>query len=103
MGRIYDTAAFRALPRERCAVHELLGGECSGPIARHHVWPVELGGDPHGRTVESCARHHPMLEALARRVYGLREPRRCPHRHVTREARERCEARLNGANVPAVG
>lgn len=95
MGRIYDKASFRALPRERCAVWELIGGECSGPIAHHHVYPVSLGGAESGRTVESCAAHHPMLEALARRVYGAPRYRRCPHRHVTPEARERCEARLN--------
>jgi len=97
MGRVYDTAAFRALPRERCVIHELLGTECRGPVARHHVHPVELGGDPEGRTVECCARHHPMLEALARRVYSHEQtyPRRCPHYHPTRAGREACERRLN--------
>lgn len=95
MGRIYDTAAFRALPRERCAVEELIGGTCSGEIALHHVHPLSLGGEVDGRLVPCCAAHHPMLEALARRVYGLPQYRRCPHRHVTREAREACERRLN--------
>jgi hypothetical protein len=95
MGRVYDQATFRRLPRERCAVHELLGDECAGPIHRHHVYPLSHGGEDDGRTVSVCAHHHPSLEALARRVYGEREPRRCPHRHVTAEARERCEARLN--------
>ena len=100
MGRIYDTAAFRALPRERCAVYELLGGECSGPIGRHHVRPLRYAAD--GRTVEVCAVHHPMLEALARRIHGEREYRRCTHRHVTPEAREACERKLNRADVRLV-
>lgn len=99
MGRIYDTAEFRALPRERCVVHDLIGGECAGPIGRHHVWPIELGGDPRGRTIESCARHHPMLEALARRVYSIPEYRRCPHVHPTLEGRLACERRLNAVAV----
>ena len=95
MGRPYDTADFRALPRERCAVYELLGGECAGPIGRHHVHPLSMGGEEDGRTVEVCSTHHPMLEALARRIHGI--PRRCPHKHVTPEARAQCEARLNAS------
>lgn len=97
MGRIYDTADFRALPRERCAVHELLGGDCAGAIHRHHVHPVSLDGPVDGRTIPVCASHHPMLEMLARRVWMHREPRRCPHKHVTPEARAQCEARLNAS------
>lgn len=95
MARPYDTAAFRALPRERCAVHELLGGECAGVVARHHVHPMSLGGAESGRTVPVCARHHGYLEAIARRVYGAPRWRTCPHKHVTPEAKERCEAKLN--------
>lgn len=95
MGRIYDTAAFRALPRNRCIVHELFGTECAGDISRHHVHPVSLGGAEDGKTVESCSRHHPMLEALARRVYGTPEYRRCRHVHPTREGREACDRRRN--------
>jgi hypothetical protein len=97
MGRIYDTVAFRALPRERCIVHELFGADCAGAIARHHVHPVSLGGPEDGPTVECCARHHTMLEALARRVYGVPEYRRCPHAHRTQEGRLACEQRLNAA------
>ena len=94
MGRPYDTAAWRRLPRETCAVAELFGTECAGPIALHHVRPLRFGGIEE-RTVSCCARHHPALEALARRVHGQRELRRCRHRHVTREARIECERRLN--------
>jgi hypothetical protein len=95
MGRVYDTAAFRALPREHCIIHELLGTECEGAIARHHVHPLAAGGDPQGRTVPVCAVHHPQLEALARRVYGTPEWKRCPHFHPTQAGREACERRLN--------
>jgi hypothetical protein len=95
MGRIYDTSAFRSLPRERCAVHELIGTDCAGPISRHHVHPVALGGGELGRTVQCCSRHHPMLEALARRAYGAPGYRRCPHAHPTQEGRLACERRLN--------
>lgn len=94
-GRIYDRAFFRALPREGCIVHELFGTECAGEIGRHHVHPISLGGPEDGPTVPSCARHHPMLEALARRVYGTPEYRRCPHAHRTLEGRMACERRLN--------
>lgn len=69
--------------------------ECSGPVHLHHVHPLSAGGDAFGRTVEVCRRHHPMLEALARRVYGEPEWKTCPHQHRTREAREACERRLN--------
>lgn len=101
MGRVYDRQAFRALERERCAVHDLVGGECAGPIHRHHVQPLSADGDPWGRTVEVCERHHPMLEALARRVHRVREWKRCPHNHVTADSRRRCEERLNGVRIPA--
>jgi len=76
----------------RCALADLLPGHCSGPLHSHHVYPVNLGGDPDGYRVDLCARHHPMLEALARRE--LRRPPRCRHIHPTREGREACERRL---------
>lgn len=97
MGRVYDKATWRAAEREFCAVHELLGGECSGPVCLHHRVPISLGGDPDGVTVPVCHAHHPMLEALARRVHGYSERRwrTCPHQHRTLEAREACERRLN--------
>lgn len=93
----YYTSRWRGLERERCEVAELLGGECAGPIHRHHVVPMSLGGDADGETVEVCERHHPMLEALARKVHKLPEHKICPHHHRTREAREACERRLNRA------
>jgi hypothetical protein len=92
-----DTRRWRALPRERCAVFELIGGACSGPISLHHIIPLSAGGDDDGPVVQVCQAHHPMLEALCRRVYRPVEPRRCPHHHRTREAREACERRLNAA------
>jgi hypothetical protein len=100
---LYHTPRWLALDRSGpCAVAELLGGECAGPIHRHHVHPVSLDGDPEGMTVQVCRKHHPMLEALARKIYG--DPpgwKRCPHPHRTRAAREQCERRLNGAVAAA--
>lgn len=91
----YNTRSWRELPRDSCAVAELLGVEdCLGAIHLHHVHPLALGGDFGARTVPACARHHPMLEALARRAFRWQ---RCPHPHRTREAREACERRLNRA------
>ncbi len=92
---VYQTASWRGLPRSSCAIHELLGTECGGSIARHHVRPLSAGGDPDGRTVQVCARHHPSLEALARRVWRERVWKTCPHHHQTRESREACERKLN--------
>lgn len=86
------TASWRALPRTGpCAVAELVGGDCRGPRHLHHVTPLSLGGDPDGKVVTVCAAHHPMLEALARRVHHTP---RCPHQHRTPEARAICERRL---------
>jgi hypothetical protein len=97
---IYHTSRWRGLPRTGpCAAAELLGGECFGPIHRHHVHPVSLGGDPDGETIMVCKRHHPMLEALARKIHGLPEWKRCPHTHRSAAAREACEARLNRLNA----
>ena len=92
---LYNSRTWRNLPRETCRVAELVGGECAGSISLHHLYPLSLGGAEWGRTVECCQAHHPYLEALARRVYGRREPRRCHRQHRTREAREACERRLN--------
>jgi hypothetical protein len=94
----YDKRRWRRLPRTRCRVAELLGGECAGPIERHHVHPMSLGGDPQGETVEVCKRHHPMLEALARKIHGTPRWKSCPHRpgtHVYPGSREECERQLN--------
>lgn len=93
----YNTTRWRDLPRNGfCEVGTLLGTECEGPLHRHHVHPLSAGGEQFGRTVLVCLRHHPSLEALARRVWGEREWKTCPHPHRTREAREACERRLNG-------
>ena len=75
-----------------CALSELVPGECSGRLHEHHVMPISAGGDPNGKTVLLCQRHHPMVEALARRILRWR---RCPHVHRSPEAREACERRLN--------
>ena len=101
MGRPYDSAVWRTLLREGCALHVLTGDACSGDVGLHHVHPISLGGDVDGETVPVCAKHHPSLEALARRVYGEPRRRRCGHRHVTREGREACERRLNRDAVAA--
>lgn len=96
-GTIYSTRYWRELDRSGpCAAAELLGGECAGPIERHHVHPISLGGAPEGDTIQLCRRHHPMVEALARRIHGLEEWKRCPHQHRSLESRELCERRLNG-------
>lgn len=96
MGRIYDRAEWRARPRDGCRIAELVGGECAGDICLHHVRPIVFGGDDE-KVVPVCARHHPMLEALVRRIYAMPEYKRCPHQHRTAEAREACERRLNRA------
>lgn len=93
----YYKSRWRKLPRSRCAAAELLGGECTGTIHRHHVHPMSLGGEIGGETIEVCQKHHPMIEALARKIHGLPEWKRCPHIHRSRESREACEQRLNRA------
>jgi hypothetical protein len=88
---VYDTQAWRRLPRNYCVVDLLLGDyaePCSGLIHHHHVDP----SDPDSRTVQCCAGHHSRLHGVLRR---LERRRRCPHRHPTREGREACERRLN--------
>lgn len=89
---VYDTQAWRDLPRDYCIVGELLGsGSCGGLIHHHHVDPA----DPASRTVQVCAAHHPQIHAVLR---GLDRPvRRCTHRHPYRAGREACERRLNAA------
>ena len=90
---LYNSRAWRDLPRDgTCAVSALVGGACSGPLHLHHVTPLALGGDFDSDTVLVCARHHPMVEALARRVHRRR---RCTHRHFYPGARAECERRLN--------
>lgn len=91
---LYNRASWRSRDRDgTCAVSALVGGSCSGPLHLHHVTPLSAGGDFDGPTVLVCARHHPMVEALARRSH---RERRCPHNHPYPGAREACERRLNG-------
>lgn len=83
----------------RCIVSKLLGGECSPPpLHVHHIVPLADGGAPfdEDNCASVCSRHHPIWEALRRRVVEAREgkPVRCPHKHVHRLAREECEARM---------
>jgi hypothetical protein len=102
---VYDSQAWRELPRERCIVEVLLGdaaGDCGGLIHRHHVDP----DDPNSRTVEVCAVHHPKIHAALRALTenSQREWRRCPHgpgAHRYAGAREACERRLNGFAIAA--
>lgn len=91
---VYNTQSWRDLPRELCAVSELLGeiaGPCRGLIAHHHTDP----SDPDSRTVQVCNRHHQMLHTVLRASVPRRKT--CPHHHRSRESREACERRLNQA------
>lgn len=115
MRNIYSTLRWRivrarALERDghRCTVSRLLGGDCSdGPLHAHHIEPVAAGGRPFDvdNVGTTCARHHPMWEALRRdlvRRAGGEEPApRCTHPHRTREAREICERRMARRRVAA--
>lgn len=102
---VYHTTAWAqarraALARDgnRCTVSRLLGGDCHGALHVHHITPLASGGT---HTIDNlgtvCATHHPMWEALRRKLSTLRAPRRCPHHHVHAEARRLCEQRLNAA------
>jgi len=104
--RAYSTADWtrareRALARDhgRCTVGRLLGGDCNGALHVHHLVPLKEGGDPYAleNLSTTCASHHPKWESLRRSLNEQRAPRRrrCPHRHVTAEARRLCEAKLN--------
>lgn len=95
---LYNTRAWRDLPRDYCLVEVFFGeavGPCAGLIAHHHVNPNKRDS----RTVQVCARHHPKLEAALRKLAA--EPaKRCSHRHHYPGAREACERRLNA--IPAI-
>jgi hypothetical protein len=62
---------------------------------------VSEGGAPFDidNAVTACARHHPMLEALRRRL--LAPPPRCRHRHPYPAGREACERRMRDRHVAA--
>lgn len=92
---VYNTQAWRDLPRDYCVVELLLddaAGPCRGLIHHHHVDPT----DPDSRTVQVCAAHHPRIHALLRGVTSSRV-RRCTHNHRYDHARRECERRLNAA------
>lgn len=96
----------RILARDghRCTVSRLLGGTCGGALHVHHIRPRSEGGtDDDDNLATACARHHPLWERLRQNVLRTRGRawRRCPHAHQTRESREACERRLNGARLAA--
>ena len=91
----YSDTAWRELPRDgSCIVADLFGVECEGPLHRHHVHPLSAGGPWEGRTLLVCRRHHPTVEAFARRFHNWKRCRR--HRHPYPQGRIECELRLNG-------
>lgn len=108
MGTIYDTLQWiltsrRAIARDghRCTVARLLGGECSGKLHAHHIKPVSDGGAPYDleNVGTACASHHPVWEALRRRLLANLEPQGprvivCRHRHPTAAGRRNCERRM---------
>lgn len=102
---LYDTVLWqiaqrRVLRRDgsRCSVARLLGGRCTDRLDVHHLVPVSEGGGflAEDNLITACSSHHPMLEALRRRILNRREPAapRCHHKHVHAEARRQCEERL---------
>lgn len=104
-GTFYDTSAWRhirdlALARDgdRCTVARLLGGDCHPTLHAHHIVPMSEGGAPLDvdNVLTACASHHPMVEALRRRLMEkLVAPRpRCRHRHPYPEGRRQCEERM---------
>lgn len=82
----------------RCTVARLFGGVCVQPLHVHHIVPVADGGDEFDpeNLATVCAAHHPIWEALRRRVVErlIAPAPRCQHQHRTAEARRICEARM---------
>lgn len=101
--KLWEDARARALARDghTCTVARLFGGRCSpGPLHVHHIVARSEGGalydlDNLGTT---CSAHHPFWESLrrtlVRRLVAPLPVPRCPHRHVTRAAREQCERQM---------
>jgi hypothetical protein len=94
----YNRSSWRELPRDgSCAVAFLFGdavGPCGGLMHRHHVDP----SDPDSRSYQACARHHPKVQAVIRRLTTGPVWRRCPHRpgtHRYQSGLEACERQLN--------
>lgn len=98
----WDAARKAVLERDNgsCVVSWLLGGQCSdGPLHVHHIIPVAEGGPKFelSNLASVCASHHPTWESLRYLIRSAREKRgrpRCPHRHVSLDARLICEAQL---------
>ena len=100
---LYSSAAWHALcarvrarDADRCTISRLIGGDCSRVLHVHHLIPVSEGGAPldEDNCVTTCARHHPMLEAMRRYVLRKRTPIRCSHHHPYPHGRVECERRL---------
>lgn len=97
----WKTARKRAIRRdgECCTVGRLFGGDCKGSLHVHHLVPLREDGDllDLDNLATVCASHHPRWESLRRTLNEQRRPpmRRCRHRHVSAEARQLCEKRLN--------
>lgn len=106
---IYDSlrwrrsrAAARARDRDACVVARLLGGDCSSVLHVHHLKTPDERPDlafEINNLVTVCEKHHPELEAFRRFVARKTAWKKCPHKHVTGEARRQCEERLNAEAV----
>jgi len=93
---VYNRTSWRDLPRDYCAVKEILGeavGPCRGLIHHHHVDPT----DPDSRTVQCCNSHHQKIHAVLRNLASEVPVRRCTHHHRYDWARRECERKLNRA------
>lgn len=99
---VYGTARWRKtarLARKRdggCVIGRLTGTPCDDTLDGHHIIPLDENGAPYdvANVITLCHSHHPMLEAFRRRMLSVPQRPRCPHRHVTAEARRQCEDRL---------
>ena len=67
----WDEVRAHVIARDgsRCTVGWLLGGACSDTLDVHHLIPREEGGtnDPEN-LITACHAHHPVVEALRRRI-----------------------------------
>lgn len=98
--QVYNTRAWRELPRDHCVVDLLLGGAagpCRGLIGHHHVDDT----DPDSRTVQVCNSHHQKLQAALRSLKRQPEWKRCTHHHPYPGGKAECERRLNGLTAAA--
>lgn len=95
---VYDSRAWRELPRNgECAVSFIFGeaaGPCRGRITRHHVDPE----DPFSRSFQVCIAHHNRVQSTLRKLLAPPRWKRCPHKpgvHRYEGAKEACERALN--------